>query len=171
VKPVTAMGQHLNKMAGSAYLDATPSPTASEAHAADEKAPEKQRLSIEGVNCMICQETPSEHHICCVNGHGGCVGCFTREKLRTARCPMCRLPMLNRLIPNLALNEAIAVTENNVFVSRFAPPSSPTPPAPPSRRRLRDPEAERTAKLRRVLQVTAAAAALQADILGVQGET
>ena len=93
-----------------------------------------------------------------------------REKLRTAQCPMCRLPMLDRLIPNLALNEAIAVTENDALVAKFtshAPPNALAEPGslPKPAKRLRDPEAERLAKQRRLKQVTAAAAALQADPL------
>lgn len=99
-----------------------------------------------------------------MQGHGGCVGCLMREKLRTAQCPLCRLPMLDRLIPNLALNEAISVTENDALLARFAAPAVPSPiPAPKSVKRPRDPEAGRAAKLLRVQQVTAAAAALQSD--------
>lgn len=127
--------------------------------------PPRRRLSIEGVNCVICQATPREHHICCVNGHGGCVGCITREKLRTALCPMCRLPMLDRLIPNLSLNDAVAATETDTTAPARAPVSQATPP---SSRRPRDPEAERAAKLRRVQQLYAAAEALQAGPLTPQ---
>ena len=55
-------------------------------------------------------------------------------------------------------------------------PNTPTPPpAAPARadarKRGRDPEAARAAKIRRAVQVTAAAAALQADPLTKLGET
>ena len=159
-----AMGQYLTRLAGSPYLDVAP-PVGSSVQTTDPYTPPKRLLSIEGVNCVICQHTPREHHICCVNGHGDCIGCIMREKLRTALCPMCRLPMLTRLIPNLALNDAVAATETETTTPTPVSQAPVSQATPPSRRRQRDPEAERAAKLRRVQQLCEAAEVLRSGPL------
>jgi len=99
-----------------------------------------------------------------VSGHGGCAGCIHREKLRTATCPLCRLPMLDRLIPNLTLNDAVSRS----LEAQPAPPAAPEPsahPASSSRKRSRDPEAEAASRQRRAQQLACQAAALNADPL------
>jgi len=86
---------------------------------------------------------------------------MSRERLRTAVCPMCRLPMLESLIPNLTLNDAIAITlAKPTDTTSVAVASRPSSPA-----RRRDPAAARASKRRRMGQLSAAAAALQTGVL------
>ena len=157
------MGQYLDKLAGSPVVDVQPPRLPRLPQPPPPQAlpptPPARPLRIDGVECVICQETPTEHHICCVNGHGGCAGCIHREKLRTATCPLCRLPMLDRMIPNLTLNEALFRT--TCSLEQGGPPR----PASPARKRPRDPEAEAESRRRRAKQVALQAAALSADLL------
>lgn len=115
-----------------------------------------RRLRIDGIECVVCNETPEEHHIGCINGHGGCVECMTREKLRGATCPLCRLPMLDTLIPNLALDAAVRATLAVVA----APVLAPKRPRPAV-----DAEAQQQARDRKAQRLAERAAALNGDPL------
>lgn len=112
------MGASLARAAGEPYIDPTPPRSPSPIQS---PLPGVEgvglvglvglvELKIDGVECCVCHETPLQNYICCVNGHGGCTACMHREKLRSKACPLCRLPMLDRLIPNLTLDRAVEQT-------------------------------------------------------------
>lgn len=155
------MGATLARLHGSPFLEVASATVDVQPEEEEEEKAPTRTLCVEGVHCVICRETPRDHHLCCVNGHGGCRECMTRERLRTAACPTCRLPMLDRLIPNPTLNDAIAKTlATSTDTASVAVASRPSSPA-----RRRDPAVERASKLRRVGQLSAAAAALQTGVL------
>lgn len=115
------MGASFARAAGEPYIDPTPPRSPSPSRSPSpiqsplpgverEGLVELVELKIDGVECCVCHETPLQNYICCVNGHGGCTACMHREKLRSKACPLCRLPMLDRLIPNLTLDRAVEQT-------------------------------------------------------------